>query len=913
MVGVLAVLLAGCQEQLNYPTPVAKAISPTHIQAGQPAFTLTITGADFTPASTVLWNNSAQITIFGSTTTLTAQIPATEIQNAGQATVQVFTPSPGGGTSPLPTQPQLIFTIDAVSNPVPQITSLSPSGVFAGSAGFSLTVMGNNFASLALVTVNGSPRPTAFSDSTTLTATILASDIAQAGTLQIAVINPQPNGGNSNSFPFTVKNPTPSVASLSPVAFTAGSAGGLLTVTGTGYVPTSVVNINGAPRTTTFTSSTQVQVSLTAGDVATAGISSVQVVNPTPGGGSSTAVTFAVDPTPLAGLPVLLDLAPDGTQANEGVCGSACSGVPTLATAGPSVSQNGQFVAFASDSTNLVTNQTNGVSNIFVRSTCLVTTTTTSSTTCTPNTLQISQAPNGTDSNGPSSEPSLDSAGAHVAYTSTASNLVNYVAVPGGARQVYWQPTCASTSSTSGCTGSSSAAALVSISADGASPGNGESYNPVISPDGQYVAFVSLATNLVSNASVDGITPQLYIRDTCNLVPPATGSCAPTTYLVSTSDGTTPANAASSNPAIANEGLFVAFTSTATNLGATAANPSGASEIFVRSTCVTTITALGNTCVPTTTLASTPDGTTPADGASIEPAISTDGRFVAFASTATTLKPGVGPTQQIYVRDTCTGVATLPACAPSTQLISTPDGTTPANALSESPSINGLCGTSTTTAPCVSGQYVAFASLASNLGSNVENGVENIFARDTCNGIATITTTTTLCAPYTFLSTQPGGTSPAPANGASVAPSISGDGHTVGFISSATNLVANDTNALPDFFLAGANLIFNLTVTLEGAGSGSVTDSSGQINCVQTAATSTTPLTESGTCSARYASGSTVTLTATAQSGYSFTGWGGTAPSVTNASCTVTSGTTTSGTCTFSEIQNNTATATFKP
>ena len=922
LAGLLAVLFAGCQEQLNYPAPVAKAISPTHISAGQPAFTLTVTGSDFTPSSVVEWNVGTSTlplsTLFAGTTTLTAQVPAIEIQNAGQANVLVFTPQPGGGTSPQPSQSPLIFTIDAVSNPIPQITSLSPSGVFAGSAGFILTLTGSNFASLAVVTVNGNPRSTGFTNSTTLTALILASDVAQAGTLQIAVINPEPNGGASDNFQFTVKNQAPTVASVSPAAFTAGGTGGSLTVAGTGFVSTSVVYINGAPRTTTFGSSTQVQVSLTAGDVAAAGINSVEVVNPAPGGGTSTAVTFAVDPTPLAGLPVLLDIAPDGTQANDGVCGPTCSGVPTLTTAGPSVSENGQFVAFASDSTNLVLNQASGVSNIFLRSTCLVTTTTSTSSTsaCSPKTLLVSQAPNSAGANGPSSEPTIDGGGAHVTYTSTASNLVNYVAVSGTHQQVYWQQTCAAASGTAGCTGTSASAALVSISADGLSEGNGDSYNPVISPDGQYVAFVSLATNLVSNVTVDGVTPQVYVSNTCSVVPPATtsSSCTPTTYLVSTPDGTTPANASSSDPAIANTGLFVAFVSQATNLLAGQNGLSGTSQVFVRSTCVTTINATGNTCVPATSLASTPDGVTPADGASTEPAISTDGRFIAFASTGTNLIVGVGPTQEIYLRDTCTGQLTVPACSPSTQLISTPDGVTAANSLSENPSINGTCTTTTTatTNPCVSGQYVAFASLASNLGTNVENGVENVFTRDTCNGITIVSTSTTLCATYTVLASQPGGTSPAPANGASIAPSISGDGHTVGFISSATNLVAHDTNALPDFFLAGANLIFNLAVTLQGTGSGTVTDSSGQINCVQTAATSTSPLTESGTCSAQYDSGTTVTLTASAEPSYTFTGWGGTAPNVTNATCSVTTGSTTSGTCTFGEITNNTATATFK-
>jgi hypothetical protein len=904
----LAVLLTCCQQQMNFPAPKIKSMAPAAILAGQPVFTLTVTGSNFTPSSSVLWNGSARSTLFSSTSVLTAQILASDVQNAGTATVSVSTPSPGGGTTLT-----LQFTINPAPSPVPQITSLSPSGVTTGSAQFTLTVTGTNFVSQSIVTVNGANRSTSFVNATTLGAGILAPDVTTAGTIQIAVINPQPNGGGSNSFLLNVKNSVPSITSLTPTSFTAGSAGTTIGLTGVGYVPNSTVTINGAPRTTTFDSSTAIEVTLTAGDLATGGIDQVQVVNPVPGGGTSNTLTFAVNPTDLVGLPVIVDLAPDGTPANNGICGATCSGgTPTLATAGPSVSQTGNLVAFASNSTNLVANQTNGLSDVFLRNTCLAAALTSNST-CTPSTSEVSVGLSGATADGPSSEPSLDSAGLHVAYTSTASNLMNYVTVPGGARQVYWQATCSTTTSSGGCSGTATnAPAIVSVSADGSKPGNGDSYNPVISSDGQYVAFVSLATNLVLNANADGLTPQVYIRNTCSVVPPVapTAGCTPTTYLVSTPDGTTPGNRASSNPAIADAGLFVAFASSATNLGPTAPNPSGASEIFWRSTCITSLSTPTSTCVPSTILASTPDGTTPADGASIQAAISETGRFVAFASTAANLIPGVGPTQQIYVRDTCTGIVATPTCADSTQLISTPDGTTPANALSENPSIN-QCGTTTT---CASGQYIAFASHASNLGANVENGIENIFVRDDCDVLPS--TTSTVCAPYTFLASQPGGSSPPPADGTSIAPAITGDGQAVSFISFADNLVPRDTNALEDIFLAGANLTFNLTVTLNGTGSGTVTDGTSQISCAQTAATSTTPLTESGTCAARYASGTFVTLTATGTVGTgssgTFTGWGGTVTSASDAICSVTSGTTSSGTCTFTEIQNNTATATFK-
>ena len=194
-------------------------------------------------------------------------------------------------------------------------------------------------------------------------------------------------------------------------------------------------------------------------------------------------------------------------------------------------------------------------------------------------------------------------------------------------------------------------------------------------------------------------------------------------------------------------------------------------------------------CIPTILLMSTPDGTTPASNPSLEPAISFDGRFVAFASAALNL--GANGIQQIFVRDTCIGALTT--CATSTILVSTFNGALGDN-LSENPSIN-----SNSTG---SGQFIAFASLASNFGANVANGVENIFVRDTC---LSLVTTTTSCAPGLALASQGAGSSPPAANGNSVMPSVSGDGHTVAFLSFASDLVPRDTNSLEDIFLAATS------------------------------------------------------------------------------------------------------------
>jgi hypothetical protein len=122
--------------------------------------------------------------------------------------------------------------------------------------------------------------------------------------------------------------------------------------------------------------------------------------------------------------------------------------------------------------------------------------------------------------------------------------------------------------------------------------------------------------------------------------------------------------------------------------------------------------------------------------------------------------------------------------------VSTSNGTIPGNGTSDHPSINNP--TVTGTSP-----IVAFASLASNLSANTANGVENIFVRNTCVSV------TTTCAPTTILASEAAGTLPPPANGSSVAPSISADGHTVSFLSFSNNLVAQPTNGLSNLFLAG--------------------------------------------------------------------------------------------------------------
>src|ERR1700752_1383398 len=200
------VLLPACEQQINFPKPSLKSISPTTAQAGGTAFTLTVTGKNFSPGSLVQWNGNSLVTTFLSTSQMTPQVPASLIASPGTATVVVFTSSPGGGTSAT----SLTFTITPAPSNVPTITSISPTTVLAGSAGVTLVITGTNFAPQSVVSVNNTNRSTGFINSTVLQVSLTAADLATAGTpflsgAKTAAPPPAPpNGGTSNIFAYSI-------------------------------------------------------------------------------------------------------------------------------------------------------------------------------------------------------------------------------------------------------------------------------------------------------------------------------------------------------------------------------------------------------------------------------------------------------------------------------------------------------------------------------------------------------------------------------------------------------------------------------------------------------------------------------------------------------------------------------------
>jgi len=275
----------GFDTPIPNPAPSITSLNPSAATAGGGTFALTVNGNNFISSSSVKWNDSARTTTFVSSTQLTATITATDINLAVPANLTVVTGTPGGGTSAASP-----FT---VNNPAPTASLLTPTSATAGDAAFSLAVDGANFVSATAVYWNGSPRPTQYTSSSRLSASISAADMATGGTCTLTVINSTPGGGTSQALSFTVNNPVPAITSISPNSATIGTAAFMLTVNGANFVSgVSTVRWDGADRTTTFVSNTQLTATIAASDAASEGTSGVTVFNPAPAGGTTTALNF---------------------------------------------------------------------------------------------------------------------------------------------------------------------------------------------------------------------------------------------------------------------------------------------------------------------------------------------------------------------------------------------------------------------------------------------------------------------------------------------------------------------------------------------------------------------------------------------------------------------------------------------
>ena len=262
---------------------------------------------------------------------------------------------------------------------------------------------------------------------------------------------------------------------------------------------------------------------------------------------------------------------------------------------------------------------------------------------------------------------------------------------------------------------------------------------PSISADGRYVAFASVADNLVggdANGHAD-----VFVRD----------RVANTTTRVSLKTDGSEADDDSFDADISADGTRVAFSSDA--VLDPAHDTFGKTSVYVRDLVANTTTLVSRQSDP---------GTFDANQNATGPSISADGTHVAFVTPATNLAPSIvdgNAKPDVYVRDLGTNQTRLGSARDGTQLASS-DG-------ADAPDLDAA------------GTHLAFESDSNDMAGTDGNGAEDVFVRD-------LTDTTT-----TLISHGPGG---AAGDGPSFHPSISGDGTRVAFETIATDLLLGDSD-----------------------------------------------------------------------------------------------------------------------
>ncbi|MBU4154499.1 MAG: hypothetical protein KKD63_16635 [Proteobacteria bacterium] len=195
-------------------------------------------------------------------------------------------------------------------NPVPELTSITPSGANVGDPGCILRVTGDQFITSSSVQFNQFDLDTSFSDNNTLDAVVPSTLLSSAGIFPVTVTNPSPAGGISNGFSFLILNPVPSIVAIDPSQATAGTQELDIDISGTGFTNNTIIYVNGIERSHTLISATEIKLSLTSADLETGGDIEIKVSNPAPGGGTASAIVTIIYP------PAITVLEPDGINDN---------------------------------------------------------------------------------------------------------------------------------------------------------------------------------------------------------------------------------------------------------------------------------------------------------------------------------------------------------------------------------------------------------------------------------------------------------------------------------------------------------------------------------------------------------------------------------------------------------------------
>ena len=274
---------------------------------------------------------------------------------------------------------------------------------------------------------------------------------------------------------------------------------------------------------------------------------------------------------------------------------------------GRAISANGRYVAFESEATNLVADDTNARKDIFVHDHM------------TGSTTRVSVGYGNTESNKQSSAPSISNDGRYVAFKSYSDNLVPN---DNSSREdVFVHDRWMGTNE------------IINIGPGGVQANGSTFYRVVISGNGRFVFFVSEATNLIPE-DTNGAIWDIFVHDRETHI----------TSLASLADNGDQPDTLCESPSVSSDGRFVTFVSKADNIIADEVN--GRWHIFVH-----------DRTTGRTTLVSVSSSGEQGDSDSSEPSISADGRFVAFSSQSSNLAQSDvdGFDWDIFVHDRQTG------------------------------------------------------------------------------------------------------------------------------------------------------------------------------------------------------------------------------------------------------------------
>lgn len=349
--------------------------------------------------------------------------------------------------------------------------------------------------------------------------------------------------------------------------------------------------------------------------------------------------------------------------------------------------------------------------------------------------------------------PQVSDNGRYVVFTSGAENLVaGQTQSEGFSTNVFLRDVVTNTTQ------------LVSHSTAGWNfVGNGSSFDPVISGDGRYVAYVSDATDLIVGLTDTNDRRDVFVFDSHNVM----------TFLVSASsaNANTTANQQSLAPVISSDGKFIAFISRATDLVIEQDDTNSVGDLFLFDRDLGTVALVSHAA--DNNLQTATSGSGEGDGEGGGPsaaAISSNGQYLVYTSTATNLVAGQADSNNrddVFVFDRNSNTSALVSRTAGSAV-------TTANSTSYS----------TRTAISSDGQFIAYASQATDLvaGLNNVNGTrEDVFVFDRVAG------TTTLASHIQGAALTTG-------NFASYDPSISGNGSFVFYVSEATNLESGQTD-----------------------------------------------------------------------------------------------------------------------